>query len=143
MMPSRVLAALLFFALIFTGAASRSEATSGYSVAVNYQLQCMGCHRADGSGEPGRVPSLRRTLVQFSLTAEGREFILRVPGVAQSSLSDQETAALLNWMARNLSDVPPPREFVDYTDAEVGRLRHRPLAAVTRVRERLMKFQAN
>ena len=125
--------------LLFIAAANRGEAAPPYSASVNYQLQCRGCHRPDGSGEAGRVPSLRRTLVRFSMAADGREFILRVPGVAQSSLSDQETAALLNWIARNLSDVPLPGDFIDYTAAEVGRFRHRPLASVSAVRERLMQ----
>jgi hypothetical protein len=61
-----------------------------------------------------------------------------VPGVAQAPLTDAEVAALLNWMARNLSDVPVPAGFVDYTAAEVGLARHRPLAAVREVRNRLL-----
>jgi cytochrome c553 len=109
-----------------------------YQPRVNFQLQCMGCHHADGSGEDGRVPSLRRTLVPFSALAEGREFVLRVPGVAQAPLSDADIAALLNWMARNLSDVPVPAGFVDYTSDEVGRARHRPLAAVREARTLLL-----
>ena len=72
--------------------------TVGYSYEprVNYELQCMGCHLADGSGESGRVPSVRGTLVPFSMAAAGREFVLRVPGVAQSPLTDAEVAAVLN-----------------------------------------------
>ena len=128
-------AACLVAAIVALGAALPAAA---YGPRVNFQLQCMGCHHADGSGEAGRVPSLRRTLVRFSSTPEGRDFVLRVPGVAQSPLSDAETAALLNWMARNLSDLPLPADFVDYTAAEVGRARHRPLAEVRRVREQLL-----
>ena len=64
---------------------------------------------------------------------------MRVPGVAQSPLSDADTAALLNWMARNLSDLKLPPDFVDYSEAEVQGLRHRPLAKVSDVRARLMK----
>jgi mono/diheme cytochrome c family protein len=109
-----------------------------YQPQVNFQLQCMGCHHADGAGEEGRVPSVRRTLVPFSGTPEGRDFVMRVPGVAQAPLSDAEIAALLNWMARNLSDVPLPAGFVDYTAAEVGLARHRPLAAVREARNRLL-----
>ncbi len=106
---------------------------------VNFQLNCMGCHLADGTGEPGRVPSLRHSLVQFSGMPAGREFVLRVPGVAQSPLSDEETAALLNWMARALSDLPPAADFVDYTAEEVARFRHEPLADVAAARARVLK----
>jgi hypothetical protein len=114
-------------------------AAYGYQPAVNYQLRCMGCHLADGSGQTGRVPSLRRSLVLFSGLPEGRNYVVRVPGVAQSPLSDEETAALLNWMARNLSDVALPRGFVDYSAGEIHGLRDRPLERVKDLRARLWK----
>jgi hypothetical protein len=113
-----------------------------YQPIVNFQVNCMGCHRADGSGQAGRVPSMRHSLVLFSATREGRDYIVRVPGVAQSPLSDADTAALLNWMARNLSDLKLPPDFVDYSAAEVQSLRHRPLVKVSDVRARLMKAAA-
>src|SRR5665811_733498 len=91
----------------------------GYQPAVNYQLNCMGCHLADGSGQAGRVPSIRRSLVLFSASPEGRNYVVRVPGVAQSPLSDADTAALLNWMARNLSDLQLPPGFTDYSAVEI------------------------
>jgi hypothetical protein len=111
----------------------------GYAPRVNYQLQCMGCHLADGSGESGRVPSVRSTLVPFSMTSEGREFVLRVPGVAQSPLTDEDVAAVLNWMTRNLSDVPLPAGFRDYTAEEVRGVRARPLAQVSEARRALLE----
>jgi D-arabinose 5-phosphate isomerase GutQ len=90
----------------------------------------MGCHRGDGSGESGRVPNVRTTLVPFSALAAGRDFVLRVPGVAQAKLSDAELAALLNWMAEKLSDVPMTANFVLYTAAEVAAVRQQPMASV-------------
>jgi hypothetical protein len=118
------------------------RAAWGYQPDVNFQLNCMGCHLADGSGEPGRVPSIRRSLVLFSASAEGREYVIRVPGVAQSPLSNVDTAALLNWMARNLSDVALPLGFADYSAAEIQRSRTHPLARVRVMRARLMKAAA-
>jgi hypothetical protein len=115
------------------------SAAHAYEPAVNFQLQCMGCHLADGSGQAGRVPSIRRSLVLFSESREGRDYVIEVPGVAQSPLSDVETAALLNWLARNLSDVPLPHNFLDYSAAEVQRLRIHPMAQVRARRERLLK----
>jgi hypothetical protein len=110
-----------------------------YQPLVNYQLRCMGCHLADGSGQPGRVPSIRRSLVLFSASPEGRDYVIRVPGVAQSPLSDEDTAALLNWMARNLSDLKVPPSFVDYSEAEIHGSRDRPLVRVSAIRARLLK----
>jgi mono/diheme cytochrome c family protein len=114
----------------------------GYEPAVNFQLNCMGCHLADGSGEPGRVPSLRRSLVLLSSRPAGRDYIIRVPGVAQSPLSNEEIATLLNWMARNLSDLKLPPDFVGYSAAEVGRSRSHPLTRVGETRARLLRAAA-
>ena len=114
----------------------------GYEPAVNFQLNCMGCHLADGSGEQGRVPSLRRSLVLLSSRPEGRDYIIRVPGVAQSPLSNEETAALLNWMARNLSDLELPPDFLGYTATEIGRSRSHPLARIGATRARLLRAAA-
>ncbi|HWX37452.1 MAG TPA: hypothetical protein VNZ53_59815 [Steroidobacteraceae bacterium] len=118
---------------------SWANAAWGYQPLVNYQLRCMGCHLADGSGQPGRVPSIRRSLVLFSTFPEGRAYVVRVPGVAQSPLSDEDTAALLNWMAGSLSDIKVPRGFVDYSAAEVHDLRAHPLAEVSALRAHLWK----
>lgn len=115
------------------------NAAGGYGAAVNYQLQCMGCHRADGSGEAGRVPSVRRSLALLSTIPEGRDFVIRVPGVAQSPLSNEETAALLNWMLKNLSDLQIPASVADYSAAEVQRSRGSPLAEVKTLRARLLR----
>jgi hypothetical protein len=131
----RVLNAVATIALCW---ATASVAWS-YQPVVNYQLRCMGCHLADGSGQPGRVPSIRRSLVLFSASAEGRDYVVRVPGVAQSPLSDEDTAALLNWMARNLSDLQTPPGYVDYSEAEIRRLRGHPLVRVSAIRARLLK----
>jgi hypothetical protein len=111
----------------------------GYQPSVNFQLHCMGCHLADGSGESGRVPSIRRSLVLFSRSSEGREYLIRVPGVAQSPLSDEDIAALLNWMARNLSDLPVSGDFIDFSAAEIRRSRHHPFAKLKALRARLMR----
>jgi hypothetical protein len=132
---ARILAALVGISLAW---ACASDAW-GYQPGINFQLHCMGCHLADGSGQAGRVPSVRRSLVIFSTSLEGRDYVIRVPGVAQSPLSDEDTAALLNWMTRNLSDVKLPAHVADYTAAEVHSRRDRPLAQVGAIRSRLLR----
>jgi len=122
--------------------AAAANAAFAYRPMINFQLNCMGCHLADGSGEAGRVPSIRRTLLLFSGSPQGRNYVLRVPGVAESPLSDAATAALLNWMVRNLSDAALPRGFLDYSAAEVHRSRAHPLADVSRARARLLRAAA-
>jgi len=114
---------------------------AAYEPRVNYQLQCMGCHTADGSGQPGRVPSVRGSLGQLAVTPEGRNFLIRVPGVAQSPLDDADTAAVLNWMIDELSD-PRPARFDRFTAEEVARWRRQPLTDVSAARARLLTGSA-
>ena len=101
-------------------------------------LQCLGCHGPDGRGEPGRVPSVRSTLAPLSRFAAGRRYLLQVPGVALSTLSDQDLAALLDWMIPALGGVGPG-QFRAFTAAEVARYRREPLVETRATRARLMR----
>ena len=103
-----------------------------------YVLDCMGCHVEDGPGAGGKVPSMRETLVPFATSPRGRRYLLQVPGVAQSSRTDRELAQLLNWMIRNLSDVPVPATFVEFTAAEVAAARSTALQDAATIRATLI-----
>jgi hypothetical protein len=105
-------------------------------------LHCMGCHVADGSGSPGRVPSVRDSLPALSASAAGRRFLVQVPGAAQSPLSDLELAQVLSWMIRNLSDWPVSSDFRDFSAEEVARYRKTPLVDVPGTRARLLSAPA-
>lgn len=114
------------------------QPVSAYEPQTNYQLQCMGCHTPDGSGEPGRVPSFKETLAPFAGNPAGRRFLIQVPGASQSTLSDAELAQLLNWMVQNLS-VTKPTTFTRFTEAEVAGLRRTPLVDVQGTRRQLVQ----
>ena len=105
---------------------------------TNYMLQCQGCHGPDGRGEPGHVPSIGSTLAPLARLSEGRRYLVEVPGVAQSMLSDEEIAALLNWMITTLGRAKP-HQFHPFTTAEVARYRREPLVEVSATRARLMR----
>jgi mono/diheme cytochrome c family protein len=105
-------------ALLAAAAASAAPPTN-----EDYLLHCSGCHGPDGAGVPGVVPSLCE-LAPFLLTAAGRDYLVRVPGVAQSSLDDARLAALLNWVLREMSGVAPRPA---YEAREVHALRAQPL----------------
>ena len=116
-----------------------SHAAAAYEPHTNYMLQCMGCHKPDGSGEPGRgVPDLRTSVVPFASLPQGRRYLVQVPGAAQSTLSDAELAAVINWIATQLSAVKPER-FVPFTAGEVARYRRTPLIEVSATRARLLQ----
>ncbi|HKF96697.1 MAG TPA: hypothetical protein VKB20_00460 [Steroidobacteraceae bacterium] len=124
-------------ALLMLLACSLATAVRAYEPAVNYMLQCMGCHTPDGSGEPGRVPSIRDTVLPFARLPAGRRYIVQVPGAAQSTLSDVELAALINWMIVELGHATP-QGFAPFTAAEVAQYRRTPLTDVRSERERLL-----
>ena len=111
---------------------------AAYEPRINYMLQCLGCHGPDGRGEPGRVPSIRSTLAPLSRFPAGRRYLLQVPGVALSTLSDQDLATLLDWMIPAFGGVAPGR-FRAFTSAEVARYRREPLVEITATRARLMR----
>jgi mono/diheme cytochrome c family protein len=99
------------------------------SPAQDYMLYCMGCHGAQAQGVTGSVPPLAGTLALFMRTAEGRDYVLRVPGAANSALPDAQLAGVLNWLAATYgaSATPPPAPF---TIDEVAKVRRTPLADV-------------
>jgi mono/diheme cytochrome c family protein len=104
-----------------------------------YTLECAGCHRADGAGTPGSVPQLRESVARFLAVPGGREYLSRVPGVAQAPLGDAELAAVLNWMLQHFDGAHVPAGFAPYTADEVGRLRRQPLLDVDAARARLVE----
>jgi mono/diheme cytochrome c family protein len=119
-------------------AALAASAALAHDAETNYVLHCQGCHTADGSGLEGKVPDLRPTLVPFASTAEGRKYLVQVPGVAQSPLDDAETAAVLNWMLRNLAAEKRITGVQAFTSSEVAGYRATRLIEVRAKRERLL-----
>lgn len=106
---------------------------------VDYMLNCRGCHGPDGAGAAGAAPSFRGQLAKFLWVPGGREYLIRVPGTAQSELDDARTAALLNWLVRQFSPDEVPADFAAYTPDEVGRSRHAPLIDVWATRRDLLR----
>jgi hypothetical protein len=106
---------------------------------VDYMLQCQGCHLADGSGSPGAVPDLRGSLARFLGVPGGREYLVRVPGAAQSSLSDARLAALLDWMIREFGPAEAAARLEPYRSEEVARWRAEPYSEVQTVRRKLLR----
>jgi hypothetical protein len=122
---------------VLAGALSASLAAADPQ--LDYMLHCRGCHGPDGSGAPGAAPSFRGQVAKFLWVAGGREYLIRVPGTAQSELNDAHTAVLLNWILREFSPTELPADFVPYSEAEVTRRRRPPLTDVYGVRRELLR----
>ena len=105
---------------------------------ANYLLHCMGCHGEAGNGQEGKVPSMHGTLAMLSRTPQGRYYVLRVPGVTQSTLSDEDLAEVLNWSLRTFSDARPTAAVPEFTAAEIAQARKQPLLDVMGSREQAL-----
>ena len=113
---------------------SRANAAARF----DYLLHCSGCHRPDGTGSAPDVPSLRGAVGSLVSTPKGREYIARVPEVAQSPLDDEDLARLLNWVLQEFNAETLPQGFRPLEGAEVGTARARILADPIRARRTIV-----
>lgn len=119
-------------------AARALERPESGDVAQNYVLFCAGCHGFDGAGAAGHVPPLRESLAGLLSVPGGREFLLRVPGVSNSALSDAALAAVMNWCVRQFAGEQAAARQPAYTTAELAAARREPLLAMRRTRRELL-----
>jgi cytochrome c553 len=127
---------LVCAATVLAAAALAGPAAAGPQ--TDYVLYCMGCHGADAHGVPGKIPPLAGALARFMRTPEGRNYVLRVPGAANSVLTDAQLAAVLNWLAERyrFADEAAPNPF---TTEEVALVRRTPLANVQATRREVVR----
>ena len=114
--------------------AAPGRADGDAAARFDYLLHCSGCHRTDGTGSAPDVPSLRGPVGSLVETPEGREYIARVPEVAQSPLDDEDLARLLNWVLREFNADTLPARFRPLDSDEVGSARARILTDPIRAR---------
>ena len=106
----------------------------------NYLLGCGGCHGENGISNSKLVPDLHDQVGFYLNIPEGREYLVRLPNVAFSIMSDQELTDVLNFMVFRIGGASVPAHTAPYTVAEVARLRKQPLNEVSLVdyRKRLV-----
>jgi len=102
-----------------------------------YMLNCWGCHRPHGEGIPGTAPPLRGA-ADFLRVPGGRQYLIEVPGVAQSALDDGDVAAVMNWIIRTFSADRVPADFRPYTRDEVAKTRATRLMNIKDARAKLV-----
>jgi hypothetical protein len=96
---------------------------------ADFAFRCKGCHGFAGQGTPGHVPRLNGFVGFFTRVDGGRDYLMRVPGVARAKLDDARLAAVLNWMLEVYGGPTVVPGFAPYSAAEVGAARRRPLTA--------------
>jgi len=126
-------------AIAFAAAAAMAPAWG--SPEQSYMLYCQGCHGDHAQGVPGKVPPLAGSLALFMRSAAGRDYLLRVPGAANSALDDAQLTAVLNWLAESFppagAAAPAP-----FTVAELAKARRSPLANVREKRLEVLRSLA-
>lgn len=140
-----LLQAIVLLALAFQAEAQTvttiAEAKNGVAndarAKYNYQLFCSGCHSPVGGGANG-VPQIKGFIGNFLNSDAGREYLIRVPGSANSTLNDNQLAEVLNWIIHEFAGDSQPQQFTPYTAAEVARLRREPLFEVIEYRKKLI-----
>ena len=122
-------------------AAGSYAAVARASPPQDYMLYCMGCHGAQAQGVPGKIPPLAGSVGLFMRTPEGRNYMLRVPGAANSALPDAQLAAVLNWIAATYG-APGEAPVTPFTVDEVTSARRTPLADVQARRREVIRSLA-
>jgi hypothetical protein len=131
--PSRLFKPLLALAGILVTAAHASPQQ-------DYVLYCMGCHGPQAEGVPGKVPPLAHALGRYMRTPAGRNYVLRVPGAANSVLTDAQLAAVLNWLAQTYDGDDLTQSGAPlFSTEEVTGLRHSPLPSVLATRREVVR----
>ena len=102
-----------------------------------YMLNCWGCHRPNGEGIPGTAPPLKGA-VDFLRVPGGREYLISVPGVALSPLSNEQAADVMNWILKSFSTDRVTADFRPYTADEIAKARTTHLLDIKKARAELV-----
>ncbi len=103
-----------------------------------YLLNCWGCHGSHGEGIKGTAPPLLG-LGDFLKAQGGRAYIIEVPGVSLSALTDAQIATVMDWVLANMSKDHLPQDFTPYTGDEVHRYRAIRLTELSKTRRALLE----
>lgn len=134
-------------ALVFClalGSASAADYTPGAPLEqltgprIDFALRCRGCHGFAGEGTLGHVPRLDGFVGLFTQVPGGRDYLMRVPGVARSRLDDARLAGVLNWVLATYGAGQVGPAFAPYSAAEVSQARRRVLLDRRSIREQLL-----
>lgn len=100
--------------------------------------QCAGCHGVRGTTVPARLPELKDRVGWFMCTPESRAYLLRLPNVAHSRLTDNaQLADLMNYVIFVLGGSSAPAGTKPFTATEVAHERQFALTSGSISGERL------
>lgn len=103
----------------------------------DYVENCGGCHGVQGSAAPAQLPELRGRVGWFMCTPQSRAYLIRLPNVAHSRISDnQQLADLVNFVVFGLGGASVPAGSQPFTAAEVAHERQFALSSASLKAER-------
>ncbi len=105
---------------------------------IDYIENCAGCHGVTGDTVPAHLPELAGRIGWFMCTPEARAYLLRLPNVAHSRITDNaELADLMNYVVFVLGKGTAPAGTPPFTADEVTRNRKLALTNANLTAERL------
>lgn len=154
-MPTPLFRTIFWAALILLGATAALHAalppmgplpaaiTDPVMARADYVEQCAGCHGVSGSTAPAKLPELRGRVGWFLCTPQARAYLIRLPNVAHSRISDnQQLADMMNYVVFGLGGASTPAGSAPYTAEEVTRERRQALATTTLKAERARQVES-
>jgi hypothetical protein len=103
----------------------------------DYIENCGGCHGITGNSAPALLPVLRDRVGYFLCTPEARAYLIRLPNIAHSRITDNaELADLLNFVVFDLGGTSAPAQAPPFTAEEVTRERPHVLTDISLKAER-------
>lgn len=103
----------------------------------DYVEHCGGCHGIHGIAAPADLPTLKDRVGWFTCTPNARAYLVRLPNIARSRITDNaQLADLLNFMLFGLGGRSTPAGTRPFTADEVARGRASPFTSVSLVETR-------
>ena len=128
---------IIFLVASLVSFCSLAEEINQPRAKFNYQMFCQGCHAPDGAGHKS-VPQLKNSMHRFMASQAGREYLVKVPGAANSVLDDMQLAEVLNWMLAEFSNPDQSKNWQPYEANEVASYRTQPLLETIDYRRALL-----
>lgn len=149
MQHSGKLALLALTLLGFSAAAATRSAPLARIIAdpalarADYVENCAGCHGVDGRSAPAQLPELRDRVGYFMCTPETRAYLIRLPNVAHSRITDnQQLADLVNFVVFGLGGASARADAAPFSADEVAAERQHVLSSVSLKAERARHVEA-
>ena len=105
---------------------------------ADYVEHCGGCHGIHGDTVPAHLPELEGRVGWFMCTPAARAYLIRLPNVAHSRITDNaELADMMNYVVFVLGEGSAPAGTPPFTADEVARERVHALTNMNLSAERL------